>query len=144
MCTCYIQSFKILASFCSWAGWFESYLVENSRRDVFAWCGSYNCSARTQCLERSAAVRKVAGLSLARVNDWKTLTVHPAVNGYWEGLRQRKKRTGLRLSNAVPKTRLCNITASFHGHILGTTTMNALYRPIPGLWTSVRDRPMEF
>ena len=28
MYTCYIQSFKILASFCSWAGWFESYLVE--------------------------------------------------------------------------------------------------------------------
>ena len=25
MNTCYIQSFKILASFCSWAGWFESY-----------------------------------------------------------------------------------------------------------------------
>ena len=40
MCTCYTQSFKILASFCSWAGWFESYLVENPRRQVFAWCGS--------------------------------------------------------------------------------------------------------
>ena len=26
MYSCYIQSFKILASFCSWAGWFESYL----------------------------------------------------------------------------------------------------------------------
>ena len=47
MYTCYIQSFKILASFCRWAGWFECYLVENSRRHVFAWwpftwCGSYN------------------------------------------------------------------------------------------------------
>ena len=40
MYTCYIQSFKILASFCSWAGWFESYLVENLRRHVFAWYGS--------------------------------------------------------------------------------------------------------
>ena len=40
MYTCYIQSFEILASFCSWAGWFECYLVENPRRHVFAWCGS--------------------------------------------------------------------------------------------------------
>ena len=40
MYTCYIQSFKILASFCSWAGGFECYLVENLRRHVFAWCGS--------------------------------------------------------------------------------------------------------
>ena len=38
--TCYIQSCMILASFCSWAGWFESYLVENPRRHVFVWCGS--------------------------------------------------------------------------------------------------------
>ena len=29
MYTYSIQSFKILASFCSWAGWFESYLVED-------------------------------------------------------------------------------------------------------------------
>ena len=41
MYTCSIQSFKILASFCSWAGWFESYQVENSRRHIFAWCGSF-------------------------------------------------------------------------------------------------------
>ena len=42
--TCYIRKFKILASFCSWAGWFESYLVENPQRHIFAWCGSYsNC-----------------------------------------------------------------------------------------------------
>ena len=40
MCTNYVQSFKILASFCSWAGWFESYPVENPPRHVFAWCGS--------------------------------------------------------------------------------------------------------
>ena len=40
--TCSIQSFKILISFCSWAGWFESYPVENPRRQVFAWCGSCN------------------------------------------------------------------------------------------------------
>ena len=42
MYTCYIQSFKILASFCSWTGWFESYLVKNPRRHVFAWCGSFD------------------------------------------------------------------------------------------------------
>ena len=40
MYTCFVQSFKILASFCSWAGWFESHLVENPRRHVFARCGS--------------------------------------------------------------------------------------------------------
>ena len=40
MYTCYIQSFKILASCCSWADWFESYLVENPWRHIFAWCGS--------------------------------------------------------------------------------------------------------
>ena len=40
MYTCYTQSLKILASFCSWAGRFESYLFENPWRHVFAWCGS--------------------------------------------------------------------------------------------------------
>ena len=38
--TCFIKSFKIVTSFCSWAGWFETDLVENSWRQVFAWCGS--------------------------------------------------------------------------------------------------------
>ena len=41
MYTCYNQSFKILATFYSWAGWFESYQVENRRRHIFAWCGSH-------------------------------------------------------------------------------------------------------
>ena len=41
MHTCYIQSLWILTSRCSWAGWFESYLVKNLRRHIFAWCGSY-------------------------------------------------------------------------------------------------------
>ena len=45
--TCYIQSFYIIASFCSWAGWFESYLVEHPRRHVFAWCGSYYATRNT-------------------------------------------------------------------------------------------------
>ena len=36
-----ISSFKILTSFCNWAGWFESYLVENPRKHVFACCGSF-------------------------------------------------------------------------------------------------------
>ena len=40
MNTCYIQSFKTLVSLYSWAGRFESYLVENPRRQVFAWRGS--------------------------------------------------------------------------------------------------------
>ena len=42
MYTCYIPRIKILASFCSWAGWFESYLVKNLQRHIFAWCGSFN------------------------------------------------------------------------------------------------------
>ena len=29
MYACSYQSFKILSSFCSWAGWFESYVVAN-------------------------------------------------------------------------------------------------------------------
>ena len=40
MYTYYIQSIKILASFCIWAGWFECYLVENPPRHIFACCGS--------------------------------------------------------------------------------------------------------
>ena len=40
MYTYFIQSFKILATFCSWAGWFESNLVENPQRHIFAWYGS--------------------------------------------------------------------------------------------------------
>ena len=38
--TYYIQNFKSLASPCSWAGRFESYLVANPRRQVFSWRGS--------------------------------------------------------------------------------------------------------
>ena len=39
--TCKIQNSKTLASLCSWAGQFESYLVASSWRQVFSWCGSY-------------------------------------------------------------------------------------------------------
>ena len=35
MYTCSIQSFKILASFCSWADWFECYLVKIAE-DLFS------------------------------------------------------------------------------------------------------------
>ena len=35
MYSCYIQSFKSLASFCSWAGWFESYMVEKPPKTRF-------------------------------------------------------------------------------------------------------------
>ena len=38
MYTCYIQSFKILVGFCCWTGCFESYLVKNAWKHVFAWC----------------------------------------------------------------------------------------------------------
>ena len=49
MYTCYIQKFKILASFCSWAGWIESYLVENPRRHIFTWSGSLDNKTQTVC-----------------------------------------------------------------------------------------------
>ena len=39
-------------------------------------------------LERLAVVRKVAGLSPARAKDWKTLTAHPAMNGYMINFRE--------------------------------------------------------
>ena len=37
----YIWNFKPLPSFCCWAGWFESTLVANPRRQVFSQQGSY-------------------------------------------------------------------------------------------------------
>ena len=36
----YIKNFKPLASFCGWAGRFESYLVEKPQIQVFSWRGS--------------------------------------------------------------------------------------------------------
>ena len=42
MYTCYIPGFKILASRCSLAGLFESYLVTNFQKHIFTWCGSYD------------------------------------------------------------------------------------------------------
>ena len=60
MYTCYVQSFKILASFCSCVGWFESYLVENPQRHVFAWCGSYNT---WRCHSKSQDASELAGWS---------------------------------------------------------------------------------
>ena len=32
-----IQNLKTLASFCSWASWFESYPAANSQRHIFSW-----------------------------------------------------------------------------------------------------------
>ena len=63
MYTCYIPCCKILASLCSLADWFESYLVANSRRHVFAWCGSWHsfCSFITSSLKGSVARCKVSG-----------------------------------------------------------------------------------
>ena len=50
MYTCYIQSFKILASFCSWAGWVECNLFENPEdmfsRDVAQLIHGYNFIAK--------------------------------------------------------------------------------------------------
>ena len=39
--TCFVQRFRILACLCSWAYWFESNLIANRWRHIFAWCGSY-------------------------------------------------------------------------------------------------------
>ena len=36
----YSRNFKILASLCSWAGQFVSYLVGDSQRHIFSWRGS--------------------------------------------------------------------------------------------------------
>ena len=38
--TCYSRNLKTLASLCSWADRFESYMVGNPE-DRFSWCGSY-------------------------------------------------------------------------------------------------------
>ena len=35
----YTQNFKTFASFCSWAAWFESYLVANPWSQIFSWNG---------------------------------------------------------------------------------------------------------
>ena len=53
--------------------------------------------AVVEWLGRSALVRKVAGASLARVNDWKTLTVHSTVTGTWlnSGKVKGSERRGL-------------------------------------------------
>ena len=40
ICILALSSFKIPAKFCSWAGWFESYLVGSPWRHIFAWDGS--------------------------------------------------------------------------------------------------------
>ena len=72
-------SFKILASFCSWAAWFESYLVENPRRHVFAWCGSYivyitsaAVTRRFFCLERNALSSNLKTV----IVTWQTLAIY--------------------------------------------------------------------
>ena len=44
------KHFKTLASDCSWAGWFESNLVANPRRQVFSWRGS-NMAEQHQSLK---------------------------------------------------------------------------------------------
>ena len=52
MYTCSNRSFKILASFCSWAGWFESYLIKNPWRHVFLWCGLFSFTTLQNYLTR--------------------------------------------------------------------------------------------
>ena len=44
--------------------------------------------AVVEWLERLTVVRKVAGSSPALTKDWKTLTVHPAANGYLINFRE--------------------------------------------------------
>ena len=41
-----------------------------------------------ELLERLVVVRKVAGLNPTQAKDRKTLTVHPAVNGYRINFRE--------------------------------------------------------
>ena len=58
MYTCYIQSFKIVASFCSWAGCFGPYLVKCPGRHIFARCGSYypDIYSNSTCLSSNLGI----------------------------------------------------------------------------------------
>lgn len=44
-------------------------------------------------LECSTVVQNIEGSNLAEVNDWKALTVHPAVNGFLN-MSPRQKGSG--------------------------------------------------
>ena len=70
MYTCYIQSFKTLASFCSWAGWFVSYLVENPGRHIFAWCGSFYVESCLALCVRVAFFHSRLSLWSLRFGSW--------------------------------------------------------------------------
>ena len=89
ICILAIQSFKILASFCSWPGWFESYLVKNLRRHIFAWCGSYN---NNEFIQRGNMFGKNASLTYRpqlqrHVTDkWTSVNCLEYVQSRW-GLR---------------------------------------------------------
>ena len=69
MYTCYIQSFKILDRFCNWAGRFESDLVENPRRHIFAWCGSYGNLNEIYYSKFTKDHSSKIGLIIARTNE---------------------------------------------------------------------------
>ena len=48
-----------LACFCSWAGWFVSYLVKKSRRQVFLWCGSFNRPSSLKIIILMGRVKRI-------------------------------------------------------------------------------------
>ena len=52
-CICYIQSFKTLASLCSWADQFRALPGQKPLRQVFWWCGSHIGSTNGQISQMS-------------------------------------------------------------------------------------------
>ena len=54
-----------------------------TRKPVFGVCDQV-----VEWLERLAVVQKVAGSGALEPKDWKTLTVHPAANGYLINFRE--------------------------------------------------------
>ena len=66
-CSCYIQNFKTPASLCPWADRFESYLVANSRRQVFSWRDFYCLICKT---ERTMQVPTDISLNTTKPTKW--------------------------------------------------------------------------
>ena len=58
MYSCYIQSFEILASFCSWSD-----LIESSRRYVFAWRGSIGVRSHAHFSRQTSVACQPIGAS---------------------------------------------------------------------------------
>ena len=74
---------KILASLCSWAGWFECYPVANFRRHIFAWRGSNNLNPilisalLSHLFYRSISIWAPSSEFVSSsILSWNILTVH--------------------------------------------------------------------